>query len=257
MLRLAVVERRYIRTSLSVHHRPWCTSRCSRWASISLSARTPRSSPKRKLINWSRQQGPHDELEGRDLLLQKPLCSPRCRGWCLGLPTSSAHFGSTTQGRLHPGRAHTWLCMPQKSSGLVWPCGAWCPFRHRCSIRREEFHHPRSPRNQCGPQLWAWAAFQRTGLWPLLRGPQLYSADKSAITAHGRTAPVSLWFTSSEPMQISFLVIPSKGKNHLILGREFMLESYVPKDLARRETGIFQLGGDPSFTVHYCTKAWL
>ena len=63
---------------------------------------------------------------------------------------------------------------------------------------------------------------------------QLYSADKSAIKVLGRTAPISLRFTSGEPMQVSFLVIPSKGKNHLILGREFMLKYYVLVDLVRQ-----------------------
>ncbi len=54
--------------------------------------------------------------------------------------------------------------------------------------------------------------------------PQLYSADKSAIKVLGRTETVSLRFTSGEPMQVSFSVIASKGKSHLILGREFMLK---------------------------------
>ncbi len=85
---------------------------------------------------------------------------------------------------------------------------------------------------------------------PLLEAsPQLYSADKSAIRALSWTAPISLRFTSGEPMQVSFLVIPSKGRNHLLLGREFMLKYYLLVDLVRQEARIFQPGGDPSLTV--------
>ena len=94
------------------------------------------------------------------------------------------------------------------------------------------------------------------GIWQAIGGPslrpysnKLYTADKSTIRVMGRTPPVKTRLGDHPTMEVSYLVIPSKGKNHLILGREFMMQFHVIVDLIRREARIYMPDGTPELSV--------
>ncbi len=63
--------------------------------------------------------------------------------------------------------------------------------------------------------------------------PTLFAANRSQIEVIGKSSPLKTTMGNKDEMYVSYAIIPTKDRDQIILGREFMMKYRVLVDLAR------------------------
>ncbi len=80
--------------------------------------------------------------------------------------------------------------------------------------------------------------------------PTLFAANRSHIEVVGKISPLKTTMGIKDEMYVSYVVIPTKDRDQIILGRECMTKYHVLVVLVRREARVYLPdGGSPSLDV--------
>ncbi len=88
--------------------------------------------------------------------------------------------------------------------------------------------------------------WERLGKPALLEAPPtLFAANISQIEVIGKSSPLKTTMGIKDEIFVSYVMIPTKDRDQIILGREFMTKYHVLVDLVRREARIYLPDGGP------------
>ena len=86
--------------------------------------------------------------------------------------------------------------------------------------------------------------------------PTLFAANRSHIEVVGKISPLKTTMGIKDEMYVSYVVIPTKDRDQIILGRECMTKYHVLVVLVRREARVYLPdGGSPSLDVMQIDEA--
>ena len=85
--------------------------------------------------------------------------------------------------------------------------------------------------------------------------PLLFAANRSQIEVIGKRSPLKSTMGIKDEMYVSYVIIPTKDRDHIILGREFMMKYHVLVDLVRCEARVYLPDGSPFLDVMQIDEA--